>query len=141
MAAQFPTGGVRRSVPASAALLLDRAAAFIEKGWTTGAAARDEQGYCCAATDARAVKWCATGAMYAAEYASGLRVRQGVMTHAAIEHLHAARAAAERALKRAAAPGGIEFITGWNDRLHQTAANVADAMRRAAATLREPAHA
>ena len=102
MAAQFPTG------KEGAALLLEAAATFIEKGWTTGAAARDEQGYCC----------------------SGLRVRQGVMTHAAIKHLHAARDAAERALKRAAAPVGIEFITGWNDRLHQTAANVAGAMRR-----------
>ena len=105
-------------------------------GWTTGAAARDEHNYCCTATDERAIRWCATGALHAAEYDSGLRKRHGVTTHAEDTRAHDVRVRAEQALKLCAEPNGIEFITGWNDRQRQTAANVARAMREAAATLR-----
>ena len=118
----------------TAALLLDSAASFVEKGWTRGAAARDERGSCCSAIDERAAKWCATGALFAAEFDSGLRKRQGVMSHAAVTRAHDVRVRAEEALKRAT---GIDFIAGWNDRQGQTAATVARSMREAAAKLRE----
>ncbi len=119
----------------TAALLLDSAASFVERGWTQGAAARRKDSTLpCSAIDEDAAVWCATGALFAAEFDSGLRKRQGVMSHAAVTRAHNVRVRAEEALKRAA---GIDFIAGWNDRQGQTAANVARAMREAAAKLRE----
>ena len=129
-----PPGAIDRDL--TAARLLDGAAVRIEQGWTTGAAARDEHHMGCCAHGERAVRWCATGALSVAEFDSGLRRRQGVTTHDEDMRAHDVRVRAEQALKLSAEPAGIEFITGWNDRRGQTAANVARAMRAAATNLR-----
>ena len=118
----------------SAALLLDSAASFVERGWTQGAASRREDSTPCYSIDEDAAAWCATGAMYAAEFDTGLRKLAGLMTSGAVARAHDVRVRAEEALKAVAQ---IEFITGWNDRLHQTAANVARTMRTAAEWLRK----
>ena len=134
---QTGTGAVRHAPPyvdIAAARLLDSAAALITgKGWTQGAAARDTHSMGCAATSDRAVSWCATGALVLAEYDTGLRKLDGKTTYQEDENAYGVRLRAEAALKVSA---GIEFITGWNDRRGQTAANVAGAMRAAAAGLR-----
>ena len=104
-----------------AALVLTSAATFVERGWTTGAAARDDCRMGCEATSERAVAWCALGAIHVA--AARLRVTEAI-TECAEEHL-----------KLAATPGGIEFITGWNDRKGQRPEFVTRAMRNAARAL------
>ena len=120
-----------------AALLLDSAAGYVERGWTTGAAARREDAFPCSAIDEEAVSWCATGALYAAEFATGLRRMQGVtagtMTEAEIERAHTVRIRAEEALKDHTVE---HHITPWNDRQYQSAENVAASLRETATRLR-----
>ena len=134
--AQTGTGAVHVAPPfdvdTAAAKLLDSAAArIIDGGWTQGAAARDRHNMGVAATSDRAVSWCATGAIAIAMLDTGIyKLTAGTARHHRPE---AIRLRAEAALKVAA---GIEFITGWNDRRCQTAANVACAMRKAATGLR-----
>jgi len=45
--------------------ILDDARTLLEKGWTSCALARDEQGIPCDPKDTRAVCWCVTGALLA----------------------------------------------------------------------------
>lgn len=115
-----------------AALLLDSAADFVEAGWTTGAAARRADATCCAAHDEDAVAWCTTGALLAAQYATGMKRRDGVTEFDEATRANDAWVRAEQALKLTARIG---FITAWNDRIGQTAANVAKALRHAADVL------
>lgn len=119
-----------RKTDKDAALLLDSAADFVEAGWTTGAAARRADATCCAAGDEEAVTWCTTGALLAAQYATGMKRSSATFDEA--KRAHDAWVRAEQALKFTAR---IEFITAWNDRKGQTAANVAKALRHAADTL------
>lgn len=100
---------------AAAIEVLRRIERRIERGWTTGAYARDEDGYEVNATDADACSWCLSGAMIAGWADSGqphLRAYDAVLA----------------ALERQIGPCNR---AGWNDFPGRTQSEVLAAVRAA----------
>ena len=122
----------------NAARLLEAAAGHIERGWTTGANARDGRGHPVSSEKPEAVCWCAQGAMSKAAWDARLgRARAAAMDEAR----QALRRAITEHLGRdhLLAVSITLTITNWNDDEAQDGAQVARAMRRGAAILREAA--
>ena len=123
----------------NAARLLEAAAGHIERGWTTGANARDGRGHPVSSEKPEAVCWCAQGAMTKVAWELNLYAQARTVA------LDAARIALRRAItehlpRRDLLAVSITLtITNWNDDEAQDGAQVARAMRRGAAILREAA--
>lgn len=110
--------------PTSKEVLL-RAAEIIEQGWCRGSYATTESGEKVSVRNKDATSWCAIGALYKAESELGWDV------------MMPGRKYGDRACHRLSdhlfGNGHIEWmISEWNDNPTRTAAEVADAMRKAA---------
>ena len=95
--------------------ILDRAADYVDRGWCQMALARDAEGNEREPHDDNAVRWCATGALYAAQG----RARD-------YDAEYAARSALSAVL-------GDRGVTSWNDRLPPGSGPIVAAKMREAA--------
>lgn len=112
---------------AATAVVLDRAAALCERGWTQGTAARYDDGSPAECyRDNDAVCWCAIGAISRASYETEgeARVLYNASELALIEW-------------SVSAVSGYNSITAWNDAPERTQAEVVAALREAARRERE----
>ena len=123
----------------NAARLLEAAAGHIERGWTTGANARDGRGHPVSSEKPEAVCWCAQGAM--AKVAWDLKLYPSPRFAVMDDARRALRKAITEHLPRRdlLAVSITLTITNWNDDEAQDGAQVARAMRRGAAILRDAA--
>jgi hypothetical protein len=95
-----------------------------EGRWTQGVDARNEHGNAVVETDAEAVCWCATGAVFKV-----LPMPPGASFFSSSFDLHRRTLGY---LAKATALGGIYQIASWNDQPHRTQAEVVAAFERAA---------
>ena len=129
-----------------AARLLDTAALFIVRGWCRFNMARNERGDDVQATDAAACRWCASGALTAAQAQLRLTcasIYGGMVWDAKREPLgqsassRARGALAEHLKQHHTEPGRFTpGLTQWNDDGARTKAQVIFAFRDAAGSLR-----
>jgi hypothetical protein len=98
--------------------VLVRARAYLKKGWTRKAFARDTKGESCGAREGKASCWCASGALERAT--GGTRAFKTFF-------------AAETELKKTV---GCDSIPTWNDDIAQTRTGVVRAFTRTIARLR-----
>lgn len=93
--------------------ILDRAADYVERGWCTDVLARDAKGDYCDPRDARAVRWCVSGALHAAHNCTlGLAYETRDVLSAFVGHCS---------------------LTTWNDALPPGSGPIVAAKMRAAA--------
>ena len=113
--------------PHTAARALDRAANYIDDGWTQGHYALKDDGAICAPTDPGAACFCVSGAMMRA-------IADFVGPRA--EATAAGRRIMNRMMDAVGVEVGTDRLNRWNDADGQTGAAVARALERAAVRVR-----
>ena len=117
--------------------VLNRAAEYVDQGWTQNANARDETGVPVRVDDPKAIRWCALGAMLRAtrDYPPETRNMDRWEMH---EGYVRGRKVLASALELHDEGCLTMTIAGWNDNLKQRGSVVAEGIRTAARRLSEP---
>ena len=111
----------------TAARVLDRAADYVDQGWTQGANARNADGDSWAPDSPDATCWCAMG---------GIKAALADLVNSKTPDQHKWCTVFDAALRGVHAETGIGSVSVWNDTDGQTAGGVAGGLRRSALRLR-----